>query len=124
MSGKLKTLGISPKVANPTLALIAVGVAALVVGHFLHDPVLRAIGVSLLGAAGVIVAPVGFQSSPGTIVGGVDAVVTTVERQNPELASAIATAKQQVEAANRVVQGLTSVPDLAPPTPTEGPHAA
>jgi hypothetical protein len=93
---KPKTVGISPKVANPTLILIAVGTLAVIAGVLLKDTIIRDTGISLLGAAGVVVVPVGFLSAPGE-------VVTELEK--------VAMQTVKLELASRAASAAVSQPD-------------
>ncbi len=60
------TIGISPKVALPAIALLALGVALLALGVTLGNDTLTTAGVTLLAAAGIQV-PVGARAQPGNV---------------------------------------------------------
>ena len=62
-----KTIGISPKVANPALTGLVVGAALVIIGLAIGDDRLTTAGISLLvGAVGL--GGVGYASDPGTVV--------------------------------------------------------
>lgn len=63
----MKTIGISPKVWIPTVALFVAGVALVVLGAILDDHDVRTIGLTALGAA-VAAGGAGFTASPGNVV--------------------------------------------------------
>jgi hypothetical protein len=62
------TVGISPKVAWPTLAAIALGTAVVVVGVLIDDATVRDVGIGILATAGVVIAPIGYKADPGVII--------------------------------------------------------
>lgn len=61
------TNGISPKVAWPAVALVAIGAALLVLGVVLGDDTMTKLGGGILAASG-IAAPIGFKAPPGDVV--------------------------------------------------------
>lgn len=63
----MKTIGISPKVWIPTVALFVAGIALVVLGAILDDHDVRTIGLTALGAA-VAAGGAGFSASPGNVV--------------------------------------------------------
>lgn len=73
----LRTLGISPKVALPTLAAVAVGTALTVLGVLIHDGTVRDTGIGVLATAGIVIAPVGYSAPPGDVVATHPAPPTT-----------------------------------------------
>jgi len=59
-----ETIGISPKVKNPAVGLVLLGVALVVLGVLLPDSDVRTIGLTALGS-GVAGFGVGYASEPG-----------------------------------------------------------
>jgi hypothetical protein len=63
----MKTIGISPKVWIPTLALFTAGIVLVVLGAILDDHDVRTMGLTALGAA-VAAAGAGYSAAPGNVV--------------------------------------------------------
>jgi hypothetical protein len=64
---KTTTKGVSPKVRNPALVLLVVGLALLGIALLVSDDELRTIGLSAIGSA-VAAAGVGYAAPPGETV--------------------------------------------------------
>jgi hypothetical protein len=62
-------IGLSPKVLNPALVLLAAGMVLAVGGHLLDDPALSTLGYGALGSA-LATLGVGYRSKPGEVVQG------------------------------------------------------
>jgi hypothetical protein len=62
------TVGISPKVAWPALAAVALGTVVVVVGVLLDDQTIRDTGIGILATAGVVIGPIGYKADPGMII--------------------------------------------------------
>lgn len=71
------TVGISPKVALPAIALLIAGVLLIVVGAIVGNDVVIYIGIGVLGALG-IAAPAGYAAPAG-------AITTSIGQPNDEL---------------------------------------
>lgn len=63
----MRTVGLSPKVAVPAIALVGLGGVLLALGLILQEDTLVKAGVALLGAAGVQL-PLGIKADPGNVV--------------------------------------------------------
>lgn len=62
------TIGLSPKVRNPFLILVAVGLVLLAVGLATGDNETKAAGLAAIASALAVVGPVGYASDPGDVL--------------------------------------------------------
>lgn len=61
------TIGLSPKVKNPALLLVGVGLLLVIVGALIPDGDLRTIGITALGS-GIAGFGAGYASEPGVVI--------------------------------------------------------
>jgi hypothetical protein len=67
----LKTVGISPKVTIPSVALILVGATLTIIGLLAANDTISTAGISVLGAAGIHL-PLAYKADAGAIIHALD----------------------------------------------------
>lgn len=110
----LKTIGISPKVKLPAIALAVVGAAVALTGYLIGDTPTITAGVGIIGASGLGFG-VGYSAAPGQV--GIAPVVQPLEDILAQLESSASDGAKALELLKLAAKDAA----IAPPAPATAP---